>query len=193
MALVSLLLGGVVVAAPGASASDPIFTVNDVVNAKTTLAKLGQQVTVPPGTFTGTVDLITGQLTGDLVLPPAQTTLSLAGIGLVTAGFEIVPLGPVTGHVDLSTSFVTTTSTFNVRIPYVYPLGLPINLVGPNCVTSTPITLTIKGKANLFGTSNFKGKFTIPPLKDCQLATLALNLVIPGPGNKFSAAFSPAH
>src|ERR1019366_7386431 len=65
-----------------AGAADTVIPVNYTVNASTTLAKLHQTVTVPPGTFKGSIDLTTATLTGNLVLPPASTTVSGAGIGL---------------------------------------------------------------------------------------------------------------
>jgi hypothetical protein len=185
-------LGAPTVSAAPGRAADPTLPINYVVNASTHVAKLGLDVTVPPGSFVGSLDLATGALTGKLSLPPAQATFSLAGIGLVTAGFTIVPTRPLTGHVNLKKMKVKTTSVFNVLIPYVYPLGLPINLVGSSCGTSQTISLVIKGTINLTGPSTFRGTYTIPPLSNCGLTTVALNLVIPGPGNTFTATFSPA-
>ena len=47
----------------------------------------------------GSMDLTTGELVGNLVLPPATTTVSLAGLGLATATFDLAPVGPVQGTV----------------------------------------------------------------------------------------------
>jgi hypothetical protein len=182
----------VVAVAPSTSAvASPTLPVHHTVQASTTLATLHQTVTVPPGTFAGTIDLGTGALTGNLSLPPATTTIGLAGIGLVDATFQLAPTGPVTGTVNFSSLAVTATSTFDVRITSVEPVGLPINLVGRHCGTATPVSVTFVGTFSLSGASTFSGQYTMPPLDRCGLLTPALNVVIPGPGNQFSARFSP--
>ncbi len=183
-------LGVVGSAAP--AGADTTLPVTYAVDASTTLAKLHQTVTVPPGTFTGSVDLTTGELVGNLVLPPATTTVSLAGLGLATATFDLAPVGPVQGTVNLSTLAVTSTARFDVLVTSVDPLGLPLNVVGNRCGTSKPVSVTFSGAFSLAGSSTFTGTYAIPPLHDCGLTTPALNLVIPGPGNTFTAAFAPA-
>ena len=172
--------------------SDIRFPFNWAVDATTHLKKLNKDVTVPTGTFVGVVDLTTGQLSGDITLPPAQVTLSLAGFGLVTANMQIVEALPITGHLDVSTFAVTATAVFNIFIPSAYPTALPmVNLVGHSCQTSAPVSVTMKGTANLTGASTFTGVYAIPRLKTCGLATTALNLVVPGPGNTFRATVQP--
>jgi hypothetical protein len=181
------------VATPPASA-DTLFQFSYRIDATTHLKKLNQTVTVPPGTFTGSIDLTTATLTGTIALPPATLSLKLAGIvPLVTATVKIVQTKPVTGTVDLSTSpfQVVATSTFNIQITRATAGILPINLVGNQCTTSTPISVTMRGAAQPGQPASFSGPFTIPPLKTCGLTTAALNLVVPGPGNTFSAKATP--
>jgi hypothetical protein len=179
-------------AATSSSTSSSLFPVDYTVDASTTLKKLDKTVVVPPGSFIGGINLTTGKLSGKLTLPPASTTVSLAGIGLVTATFVLSPVGKITGHVNFSTFEVTSTAKFNVLVTSVEPLGLPVNIVGNSCGTSTPVSVTFSGKFSLSGSSAFSGTYTIPPLSNCELATPALNLLIPGPGNVFSATFAPA-
>lgn len=173
-----------------AGAADTVIPINYTVNASTTLAKLHQTVVVPPGTFKGSIDLNTATMTGNLTLPPASTTVSVAGIGLATATFELSPVKPVVGKVNFSTFAVTATAEFNVLVTSVKPLFLPLNLVGNSCGTSQPVTVTFSGTFSLTAKSTFSGTYTIPPLSHCGLATPALNVVIPGPGNVFNASFS---
>jgi hypothetical protein len=193
-----------VVAAQPASAfppGDPVFPFNYTVNASTHIKKLNQTITVPPGKFTGGIDLKTSRLTGSITLPPASFTYTPAGLPLgVTATAQIVQVKPVTGKVNLANLRVTATSTFNIRIIHAYaalpalPLPLPIppvNLVGNNCTTATPVSVTMTGTANLGGASTFSGIFTIPNFKSCGAATAGLNLLIPGPGNTFTAKATP--
>jgi hypothetical protein len=67
-----------------------------------------------------------------------------------------------------------------------------LNLVGNSCVTSTTVSVTMRGVADLTSPATFSGIYTIPPLKTCGALTAALNLVIPGPGNTFTAKATPA-
>lgn len=179
-------------AATAAPSGNPNLPIDYRVTASTTLAKLGQTVHVPPGTFKGSINTTTGALTGTLTLPEAHTTVRLAGIGLATATFELAPTAPVTGTVNFSNLAVTASASFNVLVPSVSPLGLPVNLVGNSCGTARPVHVTFSGTFSFGSASKFAGTYTIPPLKTCGLATPALNLVIPGPGNTFDAAFAPA-
>jgi hypothetical protein len=181
------------IATPSASA-DTLIPFSYRIDATTHLKKLNQTVTVPPGTFVGSIDLNTSTLTGSIALPPAKLTLKLAGIvPLVTATVKIVQTQPVTGTVDLTKSpfQVVATSTFNIQITSAYAGILPINLVGNHCTTSTPVSVTMRGAAQPGAPASFSGPFTIPPLKTCGLTTAALNLVVPGPGNTFSANATP--
>jgi hypothetical protein len=188
----------VALALPAASAfssDDSLFPFAYKVNASTHLKKLNQTITVPPGSFSGAIDLDDSTLQGDIKLPPAKFTFKLAGIvGLVTATAKIVETKPVTGTVDFH-AFpfpVVATATFNIRIVSAYAGIVPLNLVGNNCMTSTPVRVTMKTATTLSGpVAPFTGVYTIPPLKTCGAATTALNLVIPGPGNTFTATASP--
>ncbi|MGZ4736045.1 MAG: hypothetical protein ACXV8R_10595 [Acidimicrobiia bacterium] len=185
-------LAASVMAAPPASAADPMFPFDWNINATTHMKKLNQTVTVPQGSFTGSVDLVTGDLTGDIKLPKATSTVQLAGIGLVTATFKISQSKPVSGHVDFATFRTTATSVFVIKVVKVSPVLLPIvNLVGDSCRTSKTVKVTMSGVASLTAASTFSGTYTIPPLQNCGLATVALNQVVPGPGNTFTAVASP--
>lgn len=179
-------------AVAGATSNSNLYPINYKVNASTTLAKLNETVKVPPGTFKGSLNLSTFVLRGNLNLPPASTTVSLGGIGLATATFKLAEAKPITGKVNINKLTVTATAVFNVLVTSVKPLSLPVNLVGNNCSTSKPVSVTFSGKFSFSGASKFSGTYTIPPLQNCQLATTALNLVIPGPGNVFNASFAPA-
>jgi hypothetical protein len=193
LAALVIALASLVTAAASPASADPILPVDYQVDATTTLAALNQTVTITGGSFTGQIDLGTGDLTGNLALPPASSTLSLAGLPLATATFEMAPTGPITGHVDLATLTATTTASFNIKLTSLRPTILPfLNLVRPTCRTATPVSLTMSGPINLAGSSQFSGEYAIPRFRDCGLLTTVLNLLIPGDGNTFSATFAPA-
>jgi len=193
-ALMVLVLAGfgLATAAPPASA-DTIIPINWTVNASTTLKSLGLTVTVPPGTFVGQVDLTTGALSGNLNLPAASKTISLLGLPLATATFSMKENGPITGHVDLATQTVTVNSSFTFNITSATLSIAPwLNLVGNNCRGVSPISVNMSGPVNLTGASTFSSTYTVPKFTGCGfLVTPLLNLIIPGPGNTFTATFAP--
>jgi hypothetical protein len=187
---VAVLALVVAATAPGASA-DPTFPVTATVEASTHIAKTGMNVTVPPGSFNGAVDLANGAFNGTLSLPPAAVTIKLLGaVPLADATFATSP-GPISGHVDFATLSVTTTSTFHIRITNVSPHGTDVNLAGSGCTTSKPITVTMSGAFSLTAPSTFSGTYTIPTFEHCGALTIGLNQLIPGPGNTLSATFAP--
>ena len=190
LALTAIL---VAVCAPAASA-DTKIPFSYTVNASTHLKKLNQTVTVPPGSFTGKIDLETESLKGAITLPNATFTLKLAGIvPLVTATFHIVETKPVTGTIDFTRQPfpVTATSVFDIQVVSLYAGIVPVNLVGDHCATSKPVKVAMSGVANIGAPATFSGPYTIPKLANCGALTTALNLVIPGPGNTFTAQATP--
>jgi hypothetical protein len=198
----AVLAAGAVTALAGAFVATPAFaspsvTVTWNVDAQTHLAKLGSDVNVPRGSFSGTIDLATGDLVGNLSLPPAQITLYLGGAAAAAdASFAIAPVGPTTGHVDLATKQVQTSSTFDIRLTKVTPHSPlaavnAVNLVGPNCRTSKPITVSMGGTVDFVHGGTFSGTYAIPKFQHCEAMTAAINAVIPGGGNTFAATFSP--
>jgi hypothetical protein len=184
---------GSVALAPSVSA-DPDIPIDQNVDVTTHLATLNQDIVTTGGSLTGTLDLGTGDLTGDLTLPATETWLQLASLPLAAVGTRVVPTGPITGHVDLATSTITTTSSFHLLIDYVRPLGVKaLNLVGNRCQTNRPITLDTTGTIDLATQAGtLQGEFEIPPLKNCGLSTLLLNSLVSGPGNTFTASVTPA-
>jgi hypothetical protein len=192
-ALVLAVLASVgLVTAPAASAADVIIPIEWNIDASTHIKSLNMDVTVPTGTFVGQVNLTTGQLTGNLTLPPATQNISILGIPLASATFAMTSNGPITGTVDLLAGTVTVNASFSFNITRASASIFPwLNLVGNRCRGSQPITQTLSGPINLAGASTFSSTYTIPKFKDCGLLTPILNLIIPGSGNTFTATFAP--
>ncbi len=177
-------------AAP-ASASAGI-AVDYKLTVHTHIKKMNQDVTVKHGRMHATVALDTGNLRGNITLPPATTTTYVGGIGALTATFQMQQAKPVKGHIDFATLKVRATSVFNIKIVSAYAGPIPINLVGNSCTTVTPVSVTMTGTASFTTPSTFKGTYTIPKFKNCAALTPVLNQLIPGPGNSFVAVASPA-
>ncbi len=194
--LLSLVGSGFALAAPAATAADPVLPIHWTVNASTHLKSLNMDVVVPPGTFDGQVNLATGALTGNLSLPPAVQTIKLFGLPIASATFAITQAQPVSGHVDLSDlahPTATVTSSFTFHITRASASLLPWwNVVGNSCRGSSPVTVSMTGPVSLTGPSTFAATYTIPKFTGCGWVTPILNLIIPGGGNSFSATFAPA-
>jgi hypothetical protein len=154
---------------------------------------LSQTIVVPQGTLKGSINANTGILKGNLKLPPASSTVKLAGIGLAKATFTMVPTKPVIGKINFNNFTMTSTSVFNIHVNSVDPVGTSLNLVGNSCTTSQPVTLKLGGALDIFGSSTFSGTYTIPPLANCGLSTVVLNQLLAGPGNTLTATFAPAN
>jgi hypothetical protein len=185
-----------VLAQPTGASDTSILKFNYNIDATTHLKTLDQTIVLKGGTFLGGIDFDTvtqyAPLKGWISLPKATFTYRAAGIlPLVVATAKVVPTKAVTGQLDLQHLTVTATATFNIRIIDAHAQGTTTNLVGDQCVTATPVVVTMSGVASLGTASTFSGEFTLPQLKNCGLGTTALNLVMPGPGNTFSAAATP--
>lgn len=180
--------------APAASAADVILPIQWNINATTHIKSINMDVVVPQGTFTGQVNLTTGDLTGNIALPAATKDIKLFGLKLASATFAMAPAGPITGKVNLATMEVTVNASFNFKISKASLAIAPwLSLVSPRCTGVTPVTVAMAGKIDLSGApQTFSSTYTIPKFKDCGfLVTPLLNLIIPGPGNTFSATFAP--
>jgi hypothetical protein len=191
--LLALTLAGFGLFSASPASAAPIIPIHWNVNATTHLKSLNMDVVVPTGTFDGQVDLATGTLTGNLVLPKATTDFKIFGYSIASATFSMKATGPITGHVDLAAKTVSVNSSFTFSIDKVSANILPwLNLVGNNCHGSTPIAVNMSGPLALSGASTFSATYTIPKFTGCgALVTPLLNLIIPGPGNTFSATFAP--
>ena len=172
-------------AAPTAP-SDSTVSVSYPVTGSTFIKAIGSTIDLGPGTLSTTADLTTSTLTGTLTLPPATGSFKELGLIPVTATTEMIQDGTATGTVNFTTNAVTTTATDTIKLTSLKVAGVPI-LVGPSCETS-PTTITVSSQAgfNVLNGGTLAGTYTIPPFAHCGLATLLINLTLPGPGNTIS-------
>jgi hypothetical protein len=172
-------------AAPAAP-SDSTVSVSYPVTGSTFIKAIGSTIDLGPGTLSTTADLTTSTLTGTLTLPSATGSFKELGLIPVTATTEMVQDGTATGTVNFTTNAVTTTATDTIKLTSLKVAGIPI-LVGPSCETS-PATIAVSSEAgfNVLNGGTLSGTYTIPPFAHCGLATLLINLTLPGPGNTIS-------
>src|SRR5580693_6010863 len=169
-------------AAPTAP-SDSTVSVSYPVTGSTFIKAIGSTIDLGPGTLSTTADLTTSTLTGTLSLPPATGSFKELGLVPVTATTEMIQDGQATGTVDFSTNAVTTTTKESIKLTSLKVAGLPVP-VGSNCETS-PATITVSSQPgfNVLSGGTLSGTYTIPSFAHCGLATLLINLTLPGPGN----------
>jgi hypothetical protein len=172
-------------AAPTAP-SDSTVSVSYPVTGSTFIKAIGGAINLGPGTLSTTADLTTSTLTGTLTLPPATGSFKELGLIPVTATTEMIQDGTATGTVNFTTNAVTTTATDTIKLTSLKVAGVPI-LVGPSCETS-PATISVSSQAgfNVLNGGTLSGTYTIPQFAHCGLATLLINLTLPGPGNTIS-------
>jgi hypothetical protein len=172
-------------AAPTAP-SDSTVSVSYPVTGSTFIKAIGSTIDLGPGTLSTTADLTTSTLTGTLTLPPATGSFKELGLIPVTATTEMIQDGTATGTVNFTTNAVTTTATDTIKLTSLKVAGVPI-LVGPSCETS-PTTISVSSQAgfNVLNGGTLSGTYTIPHFAHCGLATLLINLTLPGPGNTIS-------
>jgi hypothetical protein len=166
--------------------SDTTVSVSYPVTGSTYIKAINSTIALGPGTLSTTADLTTSTLTGTLTLPPATGSFKELGLVPVTATTEMIQDGTATGTVNFTTNAVTTTATDTIKLTSLKVAGLPIP-VGSSCETS-PATITVSSQAgfSVLNGGTLSGTYTIPAFAHCGLATLLINLTLPGPGNTIS-------
>ena len=101
------------------------------------MKKLNQKITFPQTRFAAQIDA--GAITGNLKLADATSTLKIGSLPLAKVTLAVEPTKPVAGR--LTGLDVVANQEFNIHIKKIEPLGLPINLVGSNCRTATPVRI----------------------------------------------------
>jgi hypothetical protein len=169
-------------ASPAAPA-DQTVSVTYPVSGSTFIKAVNSSIALGPGSLSTTADLTTSTLTGTLSLPPATGSFKELGLVPVTATTEMIQDGQATGTVNFTTNAVTTTTKESIKLTSLKVAGLPVP-VGNSCETS-PATITVSSQPgfNVLSGGTLSGTYTIPSFAHCGLATLLINLTLPGPGN----------
>ncbi|MEU4420909.1 hypothetical protein AB0F81_09795 [Actinoplanes sp. NPDC024001] len=187
MLAATALLGAaatITVATPAQAA--PIAINFNNVTGTTHLAKPNVDVAVPTSSVQTLIDLDTNTVTGSANLADLTAKMKLAHLIGTTSTVKIVPVGGLTGTIDLGASKLSTTTTFTLQVVDVHQDAFPrINLVKQGCRTVRPSTLTLNNTSpvELFKPITMEGTYTIPPFKGCGLLTPLLTLLLSGPNN----------
>jgi len=183
----ALALSGVVASAGAASAgtaADTKIKATYPVTGSTFIKAPNFTLPLGPGTLSSTVNVITGNLTANLSLPPATGSFKQFGLIPVTATTQFINAAPTTGKINLRTGAIHSTSKITLHIVSLTVAGLPIP-VGSSCETSTPAVVSVASQPgfSILKGGKLAGSYSIPQFANCGLATALINLTIPGPGN----------
>ena len=166
--------------------ADQVFKLTFPVTGSTFIKKVNSSISLGPGTLASTADLTTSTLTATLTLPPATGSFKELGFIPVTATTKMIQVGQATGTFNFNANTVITTATDILQLTSLNVGGINIP-VGNSCKTS-PAAITVTSQPGFtFGTGGtLAGTYTIPNFRHCGLATLLINLTLPGPGNTIS-------
>jgi hypothetical protein len=155
-------------------------------------ALIATDVTVPPGSFTGSADFTAKTINGNLTLPPA--TFSFNGLGFLplTIEFNVDATAPTTGTIDLAAGTVSARQTFDIRLSQVNLFGL-LPLLDPAtvCKTVSPITADLTGTVNASLAVHLTGNYAIPAFQGCGLFNDFMTLFTSGSTNSLDVTIAP--
>jgi hypothetical protein len=149
-----------------------------------------------PGRLVSRVNGKTGKLTARLSMPNAtgsfQQQVAIIPV-TVTSTTQFINDGPTTGRLNLNTGKVRTKSKITLRIVSLNVGGVPVP-VGKTCETKSPavVRLTSQPGFNVLKGGKVAGSYTIPKFHHCGLATVLINLTIPGSGNTITLTLGKA-
>lgn len=126
-----------------------------------------------------------------------------AGLNLAKFWISIQPTGPATGQTTFNpdgTAVLSINQPLNIQVKQVLPFGWNANLVGNNCKTATPTTLTLTGNIGndpdegleIFGPLTLKGTLSIPKFTNCNGFDGMVSSIASGPGNAVTVALGAA-
>jgi len=189
----TLAAGAALTATAGPASAAATIKAKYKVTGSTYIKAPNFTLSLGPGRLVSRVDLKTGKLTARLSLPDATGSFKQFGIVPVTATTKFINDGPTTGRLNLNTGAVRTKSKITLRIVSLTVAGLNIP-VGNSCQTKRTVVvrLTSQPGFNVLKGGNLAGGYTIPDFSGCGLATLLINLTIPGGGNTIALTLGKA-
>jgi len=186
--------GGATIAALPAHA-DNIINLNFAnVTGTTLLAKPKVTAVIPKSNINTQVNLDKGTLTGTAQIPDLTVHMTLLNLVKVTSTVSIVPVGNLTGTVDLANGKLSTTTTFTIAVRNVHLDATPgINLVPSGCQTKKPTSATLNNTTpiDIFNGETVQGTYTIPPFTHCGLTTPLLTQLLSAPNNVMTLNLKP--
>ena len=217
-ALATVAATGVLCFATASASAYPVYQTNWVVAGSLTPKKLNQQVTLPKGSVfngvaelkwvnTGTLEPLTGTLTGTVTVPTFETTISILGVPTnVQVTFKQVGTAQgVLASIPRSTCSETQYVCMTLHIPTEVNVGITavgafgVNLLPTHCQTAEPVTFPLSTILDMYELLSvgprFAGETTIPPMAcygpEALLLAPVLTQLMSGPENPFALSISP--
>jgi hypothetical protein len=192
-AMATLTAGGAVAATTGPASAGTTIKAKYRVTGSTYIKAPNFTLDLGPGRLVSRLDAKTGKLTARLSLPNATGSFKQLGIVPVTATTQFINDGPTTGRLNLTTGAVRTKSKITLRIVSLTVAGLPVP-VGSSCQTKHAVVVRVTSQPgfNVLAGGNLAGSYTIPDFSGCGLATVLINLTIPGGGNTITLTLGKA-
>jgi hypothetical protein len=146
-----------------------------------------------PGKLHSTVNIKTGKLTASLSLPNATGSFDQLGIIPVTATTQFINDGLTTGRLNTTNGKVRTKTKITLRIVSLTVAGIGVP-VGNSCQTKDAVVVRLASQPgfSVIEGGNLAGSYTIGDFSHCGLATLLINLTIPGSGNTITLKLGKA-
>jgi hypothetical protein len=156
------------------------------VNGSTHLKTLNTTAKLGPGTLPITLDLGTGNFTGDLTLPNTSASFTIFGFIPGSAKIQLIPAGHVTG--SFSNGVVKADAKETIRLTDVSLFGFPIVQKSTTCQTKSPADIPMMSGPgfNVQTGGQLTGTYTIPSLQGCGFFTPLLSAFATGAGNTIS-------
>lgn len=152
------------------------------------IAKTKSTIELKPTTLTTDLDIDTGDFTGSLPLPGTSTEFKAAGFLPVKANVDFIPVGSVTGRIDLTQTQakVNATARYYVKLSNIKIVGFP-TFAGSKCQTKVPVSIPVATPADegfdIIEGGNLTGTYSIGSFENCGLNTALINALVPGGGN----------
>jgi hypothetical protein len=184
MAGIAVVAATTVLGGSAAASASSAITITYPVSGSSFIANPGATLPLGPGTLKTKANLSTGKLTATISLPNATGSFKEFGLIPVTATAALINDGPTTGTINLSTGAVATTSHITMQLVSLSVAGINVPL-GSSCETSQPVVVNLASEPgfNVLTGGTVDGTYTLPPFANCGLATLLINLTLPGPNN----------
>jgi hypothetical protein len=192
-AVATLAAGGALTATASLASAATTVKATYRVTGSTYIKAPNFTLNLGPGRLVSRVNLKTGKLTARISMPNATGSFKQLGIIPVTATTQFINDGPTTGRLNKDTGAVRTKSKITLRIVSLTVAGISVP-VGKSCQTKSPavVRLTSQPGFNVLGGGKVGGGYTIPKFSHCGLATVLINLTIPGGGNTITLTLGKA-
>ncbi|HEY2283058.1 MAG TPA: cytochrome P450 [Solirubrobacteraceae bacterium] len=151
------------------------------------LAKLRRHIELPSGaTFSGSVDIVNGAMTGSFDLLPLAIEMRILGIGVRIAS-ELIPTGSFDGDAIVTPDGKIKLSATSRAVMHIRSIAIDRLQIPLKCRTATPIEMPLEasGMMRLDFRPEFLGIMAIPRFTGNGPIAWLATMLVSGSGNAF--------